>query len=139
MAVGNALTGRTSELSAQVASGVTVTPNTPVGLDSTGKVVKACAETGAQVVCLGFPETSGAGTKSEGSGIFTHVNINTSGRRQDASWNWTIGAPVYVSETAGSLTQTAPNDNGDIVQQVGYATAADEIVISIGQPNYVGD
>lgn len=44
--------------------------------------------------------------------------------RNDA-WNWTPGGTIYLSATAGGLTQTAPSTSGDKVQQVGFALSAD--------------
>lgn len=44
--------------------------------------------------------------------------------RNDA-WNWTPGGAIYLSATAGGLTQTAPSTSGDKVQQVGFALTAD--------------
>lgn len=41
----------------------------------------------------------------------------------------TIGAPVYVSTTAGGVTQTAPTGTGDIVRIIGYAISATEIYL----------
>jgi hypothetical protein len=143
MAVANPLTGRDSQRSRRVLAGTTVTPNTPVGFESTnGFIDLAYAATGSAIVCAGFPETSGAGTKVPGSGIFTHVNLNVHGVRQDASWSWTLGGPIYVAGTAGAaggLTQTAPNTTGDFIQQVGTASASDEMLIDIHAPNWVGD
>ncbi len=140
MAVGNSLTGRYSQVCREVAAGVTVTPITPVGLDSNALVQLAMSATGSQVIAMGFPESSGAGTKTQGSGIFTHVNIATRGKRMYSGWGFTAGLPVYVSRAAaGALTQIAPNINGDLVQQVATATDDDEILIDIHQPNYVGD
>lgn len=39
----------------------------------------------------------------------------------------TIGSPIYLSETAGGLTQTAPSDSGDCVQLIGWALSDSEI------------
>lgn len=41
----------------------------------------------------------------------------------------TVGAPLYVSTTAGGFSQTAPSGTGDIVRIIGYvqSTANDEI------------
>jgi len=143
MAVANPLTGRSSQRDRRVLAGQTVHPNTPCGFDeTTGHITKAYGATGSAVVCAGFPESSGAGTKVEGSGIFEFVNLNTEGTRQDGSWAWTLGAPIYVEGTggtAGVLTQTATNINGDFVQQVGIASASDEMQINIHAPNYNGD
>ncbi len=44
--------------------------------------------------------------------------------RNDA-WSWTPGGAIYLSGTAGALTQTAPSTSGDKVQQVGFALTAD--------------
>lgn len=39
----------------------------------------------------------------------------------------TINGPVYISETAGALVQTAPSTSGAIVRRLGTAITADEI------------
>lgn len=49
---------------------------------------------------------------------------------RDDSWNWTIGGPIYLSETTGELTQTAPVTSSAIVRIVGYAISADVIWFS---------
>lgn len=46
------------------------------------------------------------------------------GEAVDASWNWTVGGLLYVSGTAGALTQTAPSGTNKVVQIVGKALAA---------------
>ncbi len=46
---------------------------------------------------------------------------------RDDTWNWTVGGILYVSTTAGDMTQTAPSGDGDIVRVVGYAVSADVI------------
>lgn len=46
--------------------------------------------------------------------------------RNDA-WTWTVGGPIYLSTTAGALTQTAPSATDDVVRIVGYAMNADVI------------
>lgn len=45
----------------------------------------------------------------------------------------TPGAPVYVSETAGTLTQTAPD--GDNACEVGYALSATVLMVCPKEPN----
>lgn len=42
---------------------------------------------------------------------------------RDDSWSWTVGGPVYLSDTAGAMTQTAPNHN----RALGIATHADRM------------
>ena len=41
----------------------------------------------------------------------------------------TIGAPLYISTTAGAFTQTAPSGTGDVARVIGYVQSAanDEI------------
>ena len=46
---------------------------------------------------------------------------------KNTSWSFTIGAPVYLSVTAGGLSSTQPTGTADIVRVVGYAIAADEL------------
>ena len=47
--------------------------------------------------------------------------------RNDA-WNWTVGGAIYLSGTAGALTQTQPAGTDDVVRVVGFATSADTLV-----------
>lgn len=56
-------------------------------------------------------------TASDGShdvllfGIFYHT-----------AWNWTAGGNVYLSTTAGELTQTQPSATDEVIQVLGIAT-----------------
>lgn len=50
--------------------------------------------------------------------------------RNDA-WTWTPGGTIYLSTTAGGLTQTAPSTTGDKVQVIGYAIDADTMRVKI--------
>ena len=59
---------------------------------------------------------------ADASGSFLLMGI----ARNDA-WAWTVGALLYLSGTAGELTETAPSASGDQVQIVGVATHADRI------------
>jgi hypothetical protein len=50
------------------------------------------------------------------------------GTFQDAgAWDWTPGAILYLSETEGELTETAPVTSEAIVRIMGYALTADSI------------
>jgi hypothetical protein len=44
-----------------------------------------------------------------------------SGQARLDSWNWTIGGVVYLSTTAGSMTQTQPSATDDVIQVLGIA------------------
>jgi hypothetical protein len=46
---------------------------------------------------------------------------------RDSSHGFTIGAPLYVSNTSGVFTNTAPTGTGDYVRVVGYAIDANHI------------
>ena len=46
---------------------------------------------------------------------------------------FTVGSPVYLSETTGNLTSTAPTTTGARVYQVGTATASNKLVIDLKQ------
>jgi hypothetical protein len=51
----------------------------------------------------------------------------------NSSWNWTVGSILYLSASAGLITATQPNSNGDIVRVVGYAINADLIYFNPSQ------
>jgi len=50
------------------------------------------------------------------------------GTARDDTWNWTtVGVVLYLSKTAGGITQTQPAVQNDVIQVVGIATNADRI------------
>ena len=49
---------------------------------------------------------------------------------RDYTWNWTTGSVLYLSETAGALTHTAPTTDGAFVQAVGIALEPDVVFIN---------
>ena len=49
---------------------------------------------------------------------------------RDDTYNWTTGATLYLSETAGALTETAPTTDGAFVQAVGIALSPDVVYIN---------
>ncbi len=53
------------------------------------------------------------------------VSVLTQGVVRNDAWSWTPRGRIYLSTTAGGLTQTAPSTSGDQVQDVGYALTAD--------------
>jgi hypothetical protein len=46
-----------------------------------------------------------------------------------ASWSFTIGAILYISQTAGAITAVEPSATGSFSRKIGYAQAADIIYI----------
>jgi hypothetical protein len=47
--------------------------------------------------------------------------------RSDADYAFTVAAPVFISETAGDMTSTAPSTSAACVRIVGYGNTADEL------------
>jgi hypothetical protein len=52
------------------------------------------------------------------------LDVLLQGTVRNDSWSWTVGGRIYLSTTAGGLTQTAPSTSGDAVQIIGVATSA---------------
>lgn len=76
-------------------------------------------------------DANGSGTyPARGLAIAAYSNTDPAtilvhGTVRNDAWNWTPGGAIYLSATAGALTQTAPSASGDKVQQVGFALTAD--------------
>jgi hypothetical protein len=56
------------------------------------------------------------------------LTVVTSGPVRNDAWAWSPGL-IYLSTTAGGLTQTPPSATGDKVQIIGYATSADSMMV----------
>ena len=84
---------------------------------SDGNFDEADADSAATMPCTALATVTGTGS----------LEVLLMGFMRDDSWSWTVGGILYVSTTAGGLTQTAPVGTGDQVQVVGYATHADRI------------
>lgn len=95
---------------------------------SDGKLWKADADGTATVPGVAIALGSIA---ADGTGSFILNGII----RNDA-WTWTVGGYVYLSTSAGDLTQTAPSGTSDVIQIVGQATHADRLLFA-PQFNYV--
>ena len=87
---------------------------------SDGKLWKADASlaTTASAVAIALATIS-----ADASGSFLMMGVV-----RDDSWTWTVGGLLYLSATAGAVTQTAPSTSGDQVQILGVATHADRIL-----------
>tara|TARA_Y100000310_G_scaffold271090_1_gene285384 strand:+ start:3581 stop:4408 length:828 start_codon:yes stop_codon:yes gene_type:complete len=55
----------------------------------------------------------------------------------DADAPWTANGTLYVSATAGALTQTRPATNGDVIQVVGRALDTNTIRVEIQAPREI--
>jgi len=101
-------------------STATITPAVTFGqslkIDSvTGEYVLTDADTSSTMPCVALAIDTGAGADKE---------ILLQGYMRDDTWSWTPGDTLYVSTTAGELTQTKPTDPGDYTQAVGYAVTS---------------
>lgn len=59
-----------------------------------------------------------------------NATVLTHGVARNDAWAWTVGGVIYLSATAGGLTQTAPSTSGDKVQVIGIAISADEMLVN---------
>ena len=79
-----------------------------------------------------------AGWSASGITASTAGNISVSGKVTNATiesaGSLTIGSPVYLSETAGQVTATAPSSSGSAIMQVGIAYSTTEF---IWQPQFI--
>ena len=55
---------------------------------------------------------------------------------RDDTWNWTPGAVLYMSETAGAITATQPTTTDAAIRVVGFAVTADVIWFN-PSPDYI--
>lgn len=88
-------------------------------IDSSGEAVladaSALATSNALVLCTEVLSASGAGD------FLLH------GVARNDAWAWTVGGLIYLSTTAGAMTQTAPSATDEVIQILGVATHADRI------------
>ncbi len=81
---------------------------------------------------------------ADGTGTYPTIGIATeagtdgnplrvlkSGIARDDTWSWTVNGVIYLSTTAGTLTQTAPSTTDDCFQPVGRAVSATIVLFDI--------
>lgn len=98
-----------------------------VYLNSSSQWVLADANGSGTYPCRGLATA----TASTGNA----TTVITRGTVRNDAWNWTVGGTIYLSTTAGGLTQTAPSTTGDKIQVIGYALDADTMAVEIS-PDY---
>jgi hypothetical protein len=103
------------------ASGYSSTIMDLVYLGSGGKWLEADADaTGTSINLLGIALEAKTDTQA--------MNVALPGSFvKDESWGWTIGVPLYISNTLGGIVEAKPTGSGDVVRTVGYAVHADMI------------
>jgi hypothetical protein len=99
-----------------------------VYIKSDGKLWKGNAAT-ATLFPAQFMST--ATISANATGIFLRDGFATL-----SSWTWTVGAPLYLATSAGTMTQTAPSATDQCIQVLGFALSA--TVISFRpSPDYI--
>jgi len=88
---------------------------------TTGEVVEADASAIGTARVIGIAPAAISDTAT--GTILLHGFI------RDDTWNWTTGAVLFLSETAGAMTETAPTTDGAFVQAVGIALEPDVVFI----------
>ena len=96
----------------------------PLFMAADGHLDTADADTNTTSPCVALALETGTGSKR----VLLHGVL-----RNDA-WNWTTGpgdsSLIYVSTTAGTLTQTQPTGTDEVIQPVGWALTDDCIYFS---------
>lgn len=102
-----------------IVAGETIAFPQLVYLKSDGKWWKADADAIASTLLLGL--------SLESKNADEAVKVLLRGFVRDDDWNWTVGGRIYASVTEGSLSQTAPTGEDDVVAIAGYALHADRM------------
>lgn len=96
--------------------------------DSRWELADADAASTSGDVILGFCVLAAAN-----DGDATRILLFGTIRADAAFPALTIGAPVYVSTTAGDIQTAQPSGTDDVIRRVGFALTADAIHVSISQ------
>lgn len=67
----------------------------------------------------------------------SEVEVVSEGEIQEPSWSWTPGAAIYLGSD-GNLIESAPVSPALFSLCVGFATATDRIVLTVGTPIILG-
>lgn len=154
--------GKLTEVTATVTSAGAGDANKIVALDASGRLDNSVLPSGigsdTQVVTTSENLTSGmlvniydnagtitarkadatvAGKEADGfvlASTTSGQNATIYGTGTNSAVTGLIGGRVYLSTTAGVITQTPPSSSGNIVQDVGFATAAGELWFQRGIP-----
>lgn len=100
-------------------AGENLVPGDVVYFKSDGKAWKADANAAGAYPAMGIAIAT-INTSATG-------NILLHGIVRSDQWNWTVGGVIYLSTTAGAMTQTQPTATDDVIQILGIATHADRM------------
>lgn len=100
----------------EIVTDITVA-GTALFMNSAGRYEIADAGSVSTMPCVALALETGTGSKK----------VLLQGYIHNDSWNWIPGALIYISPTAGTLTQTIPSETGQQVQIVGYASKTNTV------------
>jgi len=96
-----------------------------VFINTSGKVAQANAVTGSVTnPAIGIALNAGG---SDGDDVY--VLTHGVWRNDDEDFTSSVGSPVYLGETVGAITKTAPSTDGDYVQRLGIAISDDCMLV----------
>lgn len=111
-------------------AGATIAQWELVVLNSSSKWVLADANGAGLFPARGIAVA--AGTNNNPLTVLVHGTVRNDG------WSaWTVGGQLYLSGTAGAITQSAPAVSGDHTQQVGFALAGKIIFVDFASGEYL--
>lgn len=117
----------------------------PVGLDASGNVVKADADSGVAVAAVGVlfgPVDNSANytaeivksvvdaERTQAGDRVTFVKNGVEIENEDGDWSFTPGDRIYLAP-GGGFTATKPSAVGDLIQVVGRALTAERISLNV--------
>ena len=94
-----------------------------VGFISTAATITK-TDASAEATAINMVVMATATIAGEAEGVFTMSGLTTV-----TTHGYTIGAPLFLSETAGEITTTAPTTSEAIVRIIGYAIDANTIYL----------
>jgi len=111
-----------------IPAGTTTTVGSPMSYSAvSGEVILADSDVVASQKLAGIAREAAAGPAT--------ITMWTPGALcTDAGASHTVGDPLFISETAGDLTQTVPTTAGSLVQRVGWSLTATNFVYDPGPP-----
>jgi hypothetical protein len=116
--------------------GFQIVETLPANVKATGLIVK---KTAGEALAFGevvYFKSDGKAWKADASGVATAPAVAMAiaaisadavgeflliGNVRNDTWAWTIGGLLYLSTTAGGLTQTQPNATDEVIQVLGIA------------------
>lgn len=106
--------------------GETIGAGQLVGRKTDGLFWLADAALNAVMPCAGIAEIDGNATDA------TRITVVRKCSEMKGASGLTVGAELFVGETAGAVTTTRPSTHLDAVQSIGYAKSATTFVFDIG-------